>query len=483
MATKTATPKIQKPKANNFVLVLEQFLEKYNLMADSTPEQLSKHAPELDALLPDWMAHRCVKVALARGTDNRRSFSKERIDALVLDKRKGKLTIEERAEYCAKTGDFVDIIANHWALGPKSNDENEIVTSVSHQSTFRVKLVEGGVDPAIIEEFAKDQKHIQEVTKRLQNIDITKELTMQNLVDMIVMLSMRPLEVLSLQINHYEVDPSNVPAWYKEGYSWYCTGYKKSRTKVPCPFFSIEKNPERARELLTWIQDAIKADKLCDPVYAKSGKRSTQLFREFLKPYKAEPRKLRHYGKRHASRAHGSKNPTPEHLKYLLRIALRQESDHLDAGDNYAMSDTESENDNTESNSDSGSEASNSPKSQTQATSPTPQPRNNEPKKTQTIDMNSMLAEMNAILSLKGYDIFNWLDQNWPSTSPALEPEKGLDLRKAEMKKGFFRGLNQEAKIQFTHMESSDPLNRTGEEGTVDDFISELLNQELALEW
>ena len=36
----------------------------------------------------------------------------------------------------------------------------------------------------------------------------------------------------------------------------------------------------------------------------------------------------------------------------------------------------------------------------------------------------------------------------------------GLDLRKAEMKKGFFRGLNQEAKIRFAYMEPSDPLNR-----------------------
>ncbi|RGB30535.1 hypothetical protein C1646_765251 [Rhizophagus diaphanus] len=86
-------------------------------------------------------------------------------------------------------------------------------------------------------------------------------------------------------------------------------------------------------------------------------------------------------------------------------------------------------------------------------------------------------------LSPKGYDTFNWLDQNWPPTSPALKPEKGLDLRKAEIKKRFFRGLNQEAKIQFAHMKPLDPLNRTGEEGMVDDFISELLNRELALEW
>lgn len=163
MATKTATPKTRKPKTNNYVGILEQFLEKYNLSADSTPEQLSEHAPELDALLPDdWMARRCVKVALTNGTNNRRSFSKEQIEALLPDKRKGKLTIEERAKYCAKTGDFIDIVANHWRLGPKNKDENEIVADVSRQSRFRVKLAEGGVDPAIIEEFAKDQKRIQE---------------------------------------------------------------------------------------------------------------------------------------------------------------------------------------------------------------------------------------------------------------------------------------------------------------------------------
>ena len=72
MATKTATPKTQKSKANNHVGILERFLEKHNLSADSTPEQLSEHAPELDALLSDWMARRCVKVALAKGTENRR---------------------------------------------------------------------------------------------------------------------------------------------------------------------------------------------------------------------------------------------------------------------------------------------------------------------------------------------------------------------------------------------------------------------------
>ncbi|GBC09781.1 hypothetical protein RclHR1_00910031 [Rhizophagus clarus] len=308
MATKIATPKTRKPKANNFVLVLEQFLEKHKLMADSAHEQLSEHTPELDALLSDWMARRCVKVALTRGTDNRRSFSKEKIEALLPDKRKGKLTIEKRTEYCAKAGDFVNIIANHWALGPKNKDENEIIAGASHQSTFCAKLAEGGVEIAIIDTFAKNKKLIQDsnkiqkkrtkkrmanldtipihfslanVQKRIQNMDVSKTPTREDLADVIVMLSMRPAE----------------------------------------------------------------AGKLRNPVYTGSGTCNAWPFNKFLKqePYRTKPKNLRDYGSKHASRIHGGKKPTPQHLKLLSRIAMRQESDRLNAGDNYAIGDMESE--------------------------------------------------------------------------------------------------------------------------------------------
>jgi hypothetical protein len=49
MSTKATAPKTWKPKTNNYVGVLDQFLEKYNLSANSTPEQLSEHVPELGA--------------------------------------------------------------------------------------------------------------------------------------------------------------------------------------------------------------------------------------------------------------------------------------------------------------------------------------------------------------------------------------------------------------------------------------------------
>ena len=120
----------------------------------------------------------------------------------------------------------------------------------------------------------------------------------------------------------------------------------------------MEKNSECARELLTWIQDAIKAKKLRDPVYTETGTRNAWPFNEFLKqePYRTIPKKLRDYGSKHTSRIHGGKNPTPQHLKLLSRIAMRQESDRLDAGDNYAIGDTESEDSGPESDHNSGPE-------------------------------------------------------------------------------------------------------------------------------
>ncbi|UZO08775.1 uncharacterized protein OCT59_029026 [Rhizophagus irregularis] len=160
------------------------------------------------------------------------------------------------------------------------------------------------------------------------------------------MLSMRPVEIRSLQINYYEPDPSNIPAWYKEGYSWYCTGYLKNKGEK-------KENPKD-------------------------------------------------YGSKHAFRIHGGKNPTPQHLKLLLRIALRQESDYLDAGDNYAIGDTESKDSGPESDHEFVSKASDSPKPQIQASSPASQPNPQcqaKRKSQQTMDIDSMLAEIDAMLA------------------------------------------------------------------------------------
>ncbi|CAG8681564.1 24932_t:CDS:1 [Cetraspora pellucida] len=382
--------KTKKPKTNSFTSILDQVLNKYNLSVESNPLQLRAHADELSIMLPNWKARKDVKEALRWCL-----FKENQIGVLVPDKRKKKLTIEKRALYCAKTGDEWDIYIHALDLGPKSNDE--IVASCSRLSLFRNKLAKAGISQEPIDIYAKlpgvttasnkiqKERTEQDVAnnqlkipphfslekglKRIQNIDTTKDPLLQDLADVIMMLCMRPAEVSSLQIDHYEVDPSNPSTWYKNGYSWYCTGYAKNKGEnknnpEPRPFLSMEKNPERARALLIWIQEAIKAGKLSDPTFSKNRKCNTRAFSKFLKPYKITPKILRKIGGKHACRVHGGPNPTHQHLDLLNRIALRHKIVHLDTGKNYAIGDTESEDSDLESESDqapspiSGSQAS-----------------------------------------------------------------------------------------------------------------------------
>ncbi|CAG8728653.1 22570_t:CDS:2 [Rhizophagus irregularis] len=250
----------------------------------------------------------------------------------------------------------------------------------------------------------------------------------QDLADVIVMLSMRPAEVSSLQIINYKPDSKDPPAWYKAGYSWYCTGCRKQRDKLmPMRLLSMEKDLEHARELLTWIQDAIKAEKLRDPVYTETGKRNNVPFAKFIKSLKTNQDKdeitsklLRKTGAKHASMVYASPNPTPQHLDNLSEITLRHKINHLDAGKNYALAE--------------GTQGSYS----------------------------DMFIR----------DTINWVDQSSPPSSPVLEPKKdipppvqqdqsvkvysdaikqyasetGLDLQSEELKKAFFAGLSVDNK-------------------------------------
>jgi len=90
--------------------------------------------------------------------------------------------------------------------------------------------------------------YLENVQKRLNDCNITNSPTMQNLIDIIIMLCMRPADVANLRIDHYK--PSNVDdllrsplwAWYDPKYSWYCTGYAKNTKDEPRPLVSMEKD-------------------------------------------------------------------------------------------------------------------------------------------------------------------------------------------------------------------------------------------------
>src|SRR6266498_2514705 len=127
MNTIKVIPKIQKrAKTNNFKSILEQFLEKYDLSIKSSSEQLSEYNKELGASLQDWKARKYVKDLLTQ-----HKYSKKKIEALVSDKRKEKLTIEKRADYCAKADNKWVIFCHNMKLGPKNNNKKEVIASAS----------------------------------------------------------------------------------------------------------------------------------------------------------------------------------------------------------------------------------------------------------------------------------------------------------------------------------------------------------------
>ncbi|CAG8455921.1 17098_t:CDS:10 [Cetraspora pellucida] len=144
-------------------------LNKYNLLAESNPLQLCAHADELSTMLPDWKAHKNVKEAL-------------------------------------------------YLAVPKNNTDEAIVAASFYVSQFRRKLAEAEISSEQIYIYAK---LTEEELRRIQNINITKIPTMQDLADVIIILSMRPTEVATLYIIYYKLSKSNPSEWYKSGYSWY----------------------------------------------------------------------------------------------------------------------------------------------------------------------------------------------------------------------------------------------------------------------
>jgi hypothetical protein len=161
---------------------------------------------------------------------------------------------------------------------------------------------------------------------------------------------------------------------------------------MPIRLLSMEKDPERAKELLTWIQDAIKAGKLRDPVYTETGKRNNVPFAKFIKSLKTNqdedeitPELLRKIEAKHASMAHAGPNPTPQHLDNLSEIALRHKINSLDAGKNYALGDPKSKK-------EPKSDSENTPSLVPQTLSPQSKNDNYNPFKGQIAEIDSMLA-------------------------------------------------------------------------------------------
>src|SRR6266496_3877685 len=136
-----------------------------------------------------------------------------------------------------------------------------------------------------------------------------------------IMLCIRPAKIKTLRISNRSV-----------------TGYAKNwgQQDIPRVFRSLEKNKERAKQLLTWIQNAIFSGQLRDPGKPGSIYLSSFLKKdEFIpKPYKPLlPSSLRKLGSVFAVVAHSAKNLSE--AKSIANQALRHS--HTSPSDRYTI--------------------------------------------------------------------------------------------------------------------------------------------------
>ncbi|PKK56141.1 hypothetical protein RhiirC2_858733 [Rhizophagus irregularis] len=144
-----------------------------------------------------------------------------------------------------------------------------------------------------------DHFSLESVKERLDMYDVSKAPDLQALADVMIMLCIRPAEIKDLRISNGGV-----------------TGYAKNRGQqdIPRVFRSLEENEERAKLLLTWIQD------------------------EFIpKPYEPLlPSSLRKIGSVFASVVHRPKNQSKANT-YRSEALRHSPDNHTSPSDRYGI--------------------------------------------------------------------------------------------------------------------------------------------------
>jgi hypothetical protein len=344
--------------------IATSFVNRYKLTPQTSLPQLSSYAEELASKLSDGKTKEQARKARdqARRRFQQLGLSKEQADALIPIQAPGRHVVErDPIKVIAQ-----DIIKNN--LSPEeingiaydlASSAPTTVAGNSRLNLLRKELRSLGADyfiteatkiPFITEEANQIQArkrilrgingydcpeffYLEKVQERLNECDITKSPSTQNLIDVMVMLCMRSADVETLRINRYR--PSR-ESWYNPDYSVYCTGYAKNKGEVgePRPFLSMEKNPIRARELLIWIQRSI-PDKFPFLLKDKDGNTNVAPLNQFLSRHKITSFMLRKIGADHASRVHGGKNDTGR--QNLRQLACRHKIGHASSVEHYGV--------------------------------------------------------------------------------------------------------------------------------------------------
>src|SRR5436190_4250749 len=196
-------------------------------------------------------------------------------------------------------------------------DDKTTCASNKIQKERRVQRENEGID-------FPDHFSLESVKERLDGYDVSNAPNLQALADVMIMLCIRPAEIKDLRISNGGV-----------------TGYAKNRGQQDNPriFKSLERDEERAKLLLTWIQGAISSGQLRDP-----GVRGVKWFNTFLKKDRFLPETgkpllpsyLRKLGAVFAVVSNGAKNLSE--AMTIASQALRHSPDnHASPAQNYTI--------------------------------------------------------------------------------------------------------------------------------------------------
>uniref|UniRef100_U9UTT1 Uncharacterized protein n=1 Tax=Rhizophagus irregularis (strain DAOM 181602 / DAOM 197198 / MUCL 43194) TaxID=747089 RepID=U9UTT1_RHIID len=356
--------------------ITTKFVTDHQLTNEMSIEELSQYAPEMrDLLGDDREKRRQARNRLQKGY----KFSKGQAFALIPDQRNGRYIsqvpiLEELGLAPSEAEVNISLVSENTPEGETIKEIAQRIVrdnlSERNVKTISRTLVETASDPIVassrlsrlrrelrklnaseviisatkIPEITRASNKIQQkrteqrkneglhypdhfslesVKERLDSYVVSNIPDKQALADVMIMLCIRPTEIKNLRIANGGV-----------------TGYAK--TEANRMFLGCSdrwKNEERARQLLTWIQEAISSRQLRDP-----GKPGSTYLSSFLKkdeyipkPYEPLlPSSLRKLGAVFALVVHGPKNPSKANT-YASEALRHSPNNHASPSDRYTI--------------------------------------------------------------------------------------------------------------------------------------------------
>ncbi|GBB98891.1 hypothetical protein RclHR1_33530002 [Rhizophagus clarus] len=306
--------------------IITKYVADHKLNKDMSNEELSQHAPALFELLTDKLKRLKGRQRLQGGY----SFSKEQVFLLIPDQRiercVSQVTFREGGSL-SRTGPEAEInICQVSDIIPEGETIREMAQRIirDNLSERDVKaisraLVETSTDAVEI----ISATLIPEITRASNKIQ--QERTEQRKNEGLHYPDHFSLESVKERLDAYDV--SNTP------------DKQALADDILRVFRSLEKNEERARQLLTWIQEAISSRQLKDP-----GKPGSTYLSSFLKkdeyipkPYEPLlPSSLRKLGAVFASVVHGPKNLSKAN-SYASEALRHSPDNHASPSDRYTI--------------------------------------------------------------------------------------------------------------------------------------------------